>query len=135
VPYEISGRGSDLAIAVTGRDACDCLDAALAGFAAALADVAGATERREDVAVGPGEPAELLLDLVDEAVLRLDAHGELAVGLADCALEHGVLRGRLRLVALAQVAVHGVAPKAATWHRLRLEPVDGGWAGEVMLDL
>lgn len=134
--YELVGRGSDLAIDVQGPDAAACLSAAVEGLAAFLADVpAEAPRRAEAVELSADSPPALLRALVEEAVVRLDADGEIVVGLEDAQVADGRLAGDLVLVALEEADVHGVAPKAATWHDLRLEPEAEGWAGSVMLDL
>jgi SHS2 domain-containing protein len=139
--YTLVGQGSDLVIEVAGPTVVACLDAVLRGFAAALlggADpasglaTAGTTR---PVRVEGRDPPALLLGLVDEAILRLDTDGELVTGLADAEVGTEGLVGHVRTAALDAVAVHGAAPKAATWHGLRLEPDDGGWSGQVMLDL
>lgn len=135
--YELTGRGADLEIAVAGPTAADCLAAAVEGLAASLTEVDRTAEpRSEDVEVAADDLPGLLVRLVDELILRLDTDGELAVGLTDAEVADHTLRGRLRLVDLATVTVHGDAPKAATWHGLALEPAtEGGWRGRVMVDL
>jgi SHS2 domain-containing protein len=134
--YQIAGRGSDLAIEVTGPTAEACLAAAVEAFAAALAEVDGSVDRRREPITVPGTaPADLLVDLIDEAVLRLDTDGALAVGLADAQVDDDGLRGALEMVDLADARVHGTAPKAATWHGARLERTGDHWEGHVMLDL
>ncbi|HWB72190.1 MAG TPA: archease [Egibacteraceae bacterium] len=134
--FELEGRGSDLAIRVYGPDLTACLAAAVEGLAASLADVGSDLARRRlPLEVDGDSPEDLLVGLVDEAILRLDADGDLPVGLTDVALTQRGLRGMLEVVDLAAARVHGVAPKAATWHEVRLEPVDNTWQGYLMLDL
>lgn len=135
--YGLVGRGADLEIDVAGLTAADCLAAAVEGLAASLTDPEAAPEPRgEDVEVAGDDLPGVLVGLVDEVILRLDADGELAVGLTDATLDGHTLRGRLQLVDLARVTIHGDAPKAATWHGVALEPaMEGGWRGRVMVDL
>ena len=134
--YRIAGRGSDLGIDVSGPTAEACLKAAVAGFAAALAEVEPTVERtRRPVSVVGDAHTDLLVGLVDEAILRLDADGELAVGLTDVDISGDGLHAVLEVVDLAAARVHGAAPKAATWHDARLEPAGDHWDGHVMLDL
>jgi SHS2 domain-containing protein len=133
--YGITGRGSDLGITVSGPNLPACLRAAVRAFAAALADVPEDLERvRIPLRLPAGEPPDLLVDLLDELIALLDARGQLGVELHDVRVAGG-LEATLSVVALGALDVHGVAPKAATWHGLRLEPGDGGWHGTVMLDL
>lgn len=134
--YEVVGRGADMAIEVMGPDAGACLASALAGLADSLADVPDDAPRStEPVELTGDDPAALLHALVQEAIVRLDADGMLVTGLRDARIADGRLTGELTLVSLADVEVHGIAPKAATWHDLRLERGPDGWTGVVMLDL
>ncbi len=134
--YQLVGRGSDLGILVTGPTPEACLTAAVEALAASLADVDPAAPRhRAPVALTGEGPAELLVALLDDAIVRLDVDGHLTVTLVDAQLRGARLEGELELVELASVTVHGVAPKVATWHDLRLEPVGDRWEGEVTLDL
>lgn len=133
--FRLAGHGSDLAIEVMGPDAAACLAAAVEGFAAALADVDPSVDRRREPITLPGSsPADLLVGLLDEVILRLDADGELAVGLADAQVGDQ-LRGVLEVVDLGDATVHGAAPKAATWHGARLARAGARWEGRVLLDL
>lgn len=134
--YALSGRGSDLGLEVTGADLGECLRAAVEGFAAALAELPAALPTRtEAVAFDEDCPSDLLVALLDELIVRLDADGDLAVDLAVAEAQGGCLRGDVVLADLTDVEVHGVAPKAATWHGVRLEPAGDGWSGAIMLDL
>lgn len=134
--YEIVGRGSDLGIHLAGTALADCLSAAVAALAASLAEVTGDVPRQYDEVVVEGDSAEdLLVGLLDEVILRLDVEGRLAVSLTVSEAAATRVAGQLELVDLDAVDVHGVAPKAATWHGVRLGPGPSGWEGEVMLDL
>lgn len=137
--HRLRGRGSDLGIEVAGPDLTACLAAAVEGLAAAVADVGeGVPRRRVPVEVAEGEPADLLMGVLEEMILLLDTEGLLAVSLADvsavCA-EGAGLRGELEVVSLDDVEVYGPAPKAVTWHEARLEATGDGWEGAVMVDL
>lgn len=134
--FDLHGRGSDLAITVSAASAAACLAAAIEGFAASVGRARDDADRRHDVlALRADDTPTLLVDLMDEAILRLDADGELAVALIDPVVDDGALDATLELVALADVDVHGDPPKAATWHDLRLEETVDGWRGHVLLDL
>lgn len=134
--YDVVGRGSDIAIDVAGPTAEACLTAAVAGLAAAVGEVRETASRRDEQITVVGEvPVNLLVDLVDELIVRLDADGELAVGLRGARIDDDGLHGALELVALADVSVRGGAPKAATWHGARLAPAGDGWTGHVMIDM
>lgn len=134
--YEIVGRGSDLGLRVRGPDLPACLSAAVEALAASLTEDGADLPRQHDEVVVEGDgPEDLLVGLVDEVILRLDAEGRLALGLTVDEATETRVRGQLELVPLDAVDVHGVAPKAATWHGVRLRGGPGGWEGEIMLDL
>jgi SHS2 domain-containing protein len=136
VPYELHGWGSDLAIEVSGADVAACCAAAIEGFAASFIDVpAGAARRSVAVTIEADEPAELLAELLEDAIVRLDARGEVVVGLTAGRLQDGALHAELEIVPIADVTLVGAVPKAVTWHDRRLEQTDGGWCGHVVLDL
>lgn len=128
--------GSDLRMEVGGPDLHACLAAAVAGFAAALAEVPGnAPQRRERLELTGADPTDLLVALVDELIYRLDADGELVAGLEQLDADPQHLRATAVLVPLAATRVHGVAPKAATWHGAELAEGPDGWRGQVTIDL
>lgn len=134
--YHVVGRGSDVGIDLTGPTPEACLAAAVAGLGAVVGEARDTAGRRdEQIMIAGDAPADLLVGLVDEVIARLDADGELAVGLGAARIDGDGLRGRLELVALADVSVRGGAPKAATWHGARLAPAGDGWAGHVMIDM
>ena len=134
--FELVGRGSDLAITVAGPDAEGCLAAAVRGLAASLVEAPPREgRRRERVELQGNGPAELLLALMDEAIVRLDSDGELSVDAHHLRMIGDRLEATLELVPLADLQVSGIPPKAATWHDLMLQPGDARWQGRVMLDL
>jgi protein archease len=137
MPFELEGRGADVGLRVTGPDLGDCLRAAVAGFAAVFAEVdPGVPRERAEVRVPGSDPAELLVTLMDELILRLDDDGLIAIDLLDAVVSDGALRGVLLVVPVAAAQMVGAGPKAATWHDVRLGPADGGgWEGYVLLDL
>lgn len=84
----------------------------------------------------------LLYDFLSEIVFRKDAEGLLLLPAALSVSEPGPGRARWHLDAdLTGVPVRAdglqllVDVKAVTMHRLRLEPADGGWVAEVVLDI
>lgn len=134
--YQVAGRGADLGIDVAGPTPEACLTAAVAGLAAAVGDADGtATRRAAPITVTGDTPVDLLVGVVDEVILRLDADGELAVRLASARLDDDGLHGVLELTALTDVSVRRTAPKAATWHGAHLAPTGDGWTGHIMIDL
>lgn len=134
--FRIHGHGSDLAIEMRGPDLAACLDAGTAGFAASLAEIPDDVGRqRQTVTVEADDPADLLIGLFEELITVVDADGLVPVGLAELREANGAWEAALDVVPLDALEVHGVAPKAATWHQARLAESDDGWHGWVTLDL
>ena len=82
-----------------------------------------------------GDRAELLVELLNEVVFRLDAEGLICVALEVEELGPDSLRGRLGL--LPRDARHGPGEpvKAVTYHQARVEPLGPGWRAEVVMDV
>ncbi len=140
--YALVEHSGDLAIRVHGPDEAGCHTAAVRGFAAAAGAVDPEAHRRSaPVAIPGATPVERLVGLLQEAIARLDAEGELAVDLLDPSVGADRLQARLVLVPLAAVEIAGPPPKAVTWHATRLGPAepsgeDGdGWEGLATIDL
>lgn len=134
--FRIHGHGSDLAIEARGPDLAQCLDAATAGFAAALAEIPDTAPRqRQAIAVEADDPSDLLIGLFEELIVIVDADGLLPIALADLRELPGGWEAVLAAVPLDALEIHGVAPKAATWHQASLTETAEGWQGWVTLDL
>lgn len=129
--------GSDLRLEVWGPDLAACADAALRAFAEHVADVpAAAPRQRREIELEAADPPGLLVELVDEAIARIDIDGELACGFDGAVDERSPrLAGGLLTVDLGSLALLGAPPKAATWHRAHLEREGRRWHGTVLLDL
>jgi len=137
-PFEQLDHTADLAVAVEGDTREEVLARLVLALGALLSGGGAAApgpEERIACAGGPdacGSAVALLRELLFRFAtgrvfpascrpLRLDASGaEVAVGFArwDPAL-HG----------------EGADVKAVTWHAARLEPANGGWRGQVVLDV
>lgn len=133
--FELEEYGSDLAVTVRGQTLSDCLDAALRGLASHVADVPAERTRRAVAVDLAGQPAALLVGVLDEAIAALDIDGVLTCGMGDARVDGDTVRGALDAVPLDGLTLRGAPPKAATWHSAHLDPVEGGWHGHVVLDL
>lgn len=138
--FQLHGRGGDLVLKLEGPSASACLAAAVEALASWVGEEPGTHVRREgrtEEIELHGEGLEaLLVELVNDAIARLDADAELAVGLREAYVAEGTLRAVLELVPLEVVTLHGAAPKAATWHGVQLAADSTGrWRGEVLVDL
>ncbi|GAA2382679.1 hypothetical protein GCM10010420_00790 [Streptomyces glaucosporus] len=113
----------------------ECLAQALRGACETFLDLADARAvRRRDVEVRADTDEDLLVALLDEVVYRLDADGEVPVGV-DLEPVPGGLRAGLDMADADTLPVTGAAPKAVTLHGLRFAGGPEGWACSVTLDV
>ncbi|MEW5913309.1 MAG: archease [Thermodesulfobacteriota bacterium] len=83
-----------------------------------------------------GDLAELLVQMLGEVVYLWDAEGLLVAAAQVQEVAPGRLRARLGVVpAGPQQHAPGEPVKAVTYHRAKVEPKDGGWRAEVILDV
>lgn len=134
--FRIHGHGSDLAIEMRGPDLTACLDAGTAGFAAALADIPDTAPRQhQPITVDAADEEELLIGLFEELIAVVDADGLLPTSLSDLSATPDGWSAVVEAVPLGALEIHGVAPKAATWHQTSLARTSDGWHGRITLDL
>lgn len=114
----------------------ECVTQAVYGLVDAFADV---TDPRPvdtvSYQVGPGPDGDLLFDVLDEVIFRLDAIGRLPVGVTVTATGGDTLTVRLELVDADQAELVGAVPKAVSWSDLHLAPGPDGWTCAVTLDV
>jgi SHS2 domain-containing protein len=113
-----------------------CLAEAVRAMVEAFADVShvrSATVQR--VRLAPAGDEDLLVDLLDEVVFRLEVAGLVPVDVEVEPTEDGGLEARLSLAELADVAVTGAVPKGASWQELHIGPDPYGWSCTVIVDV
>ncbi|CAL9460458.1 archease [Streptomyces sp. enrichment culture] len=135
VPVRRRGEGghrtvphtADLRIEAWGASREQCLGEAVLGLVESFADVSAAhADAVRRVRLAQESDEDLLADLLDEVVYRLDAHGEVPVDVEVEATDEE-LDVRLAVAPLARVPVTGSVPKAVSWHELRMGPDPYGW--------
>ncbi|WP_031509206.1 archease [Streptomyces megasporus] len=113
----------------------ECLAHAVRGACESFLDLTDAVAvRRRDVEVRADADEDLLVALLDEVVYRLDADGEVPVGV-ELEPVPGGLRTELHMADADTLPVTGAAPKAVTLHGLRLADGPDGWTCSVTLDV
>jgi SHS2 domain-containing protein len=139
---------SDLFLEIYGRDLPELFENALFAFYDQVAHIAGFEARRE-LTLSVREPGldEALRALLSEALYRFDTEGFVAVG-GEVIVEGpeagppGAMPGDWRLLARLwgdnadrerHELLHEI--KAATYHRLGVTAVDGGWKATVLFDV
>jgi len=139
---------ADLRIEAWGASREQCLGEAVRGLVESFADLSAARVRTvRRVRLAERTDDELLAALLDEVVFRLEVHGELPVYAelepADAepsphAAGETTVRGvdvRLAMTAVDDVPQTGAAPKAVSWHELRLTQGPLGWSCAATVDV
>ncbi|HEX7660947.1 MAG TPA: archease [Pseudonocardiaceae bacterium] len=135
---------ADLLIDAWADTEPDCIAEAVRGLADSFVDVPDQAPRRGiPIRVHAGTPAERLVAVLEEAVFLVDAQGLVPVGAGlrldpdddEAGGTGGEVRGRFDVVALSATRPVGPAPKGITRHGLRMSRWDGGWRGQVVVDV
>lgn len=118
----------------------DTLPELFAAAVEALSQLMAAGTRQGDVAWIPLElegqdQAELLVELLNEVVFRLDAEGLISVALEVARLEPGRLEARLGVIPRTAAHAGGEPVKAVTYHKACVELRCGGWRAQVIMDV
>ncbi|WP_030545259.1 archease [Streptomyces albus] len=131
---------ADLRVEAWSETAERCITEAVRGAVESFADLSGAAavaEREFEVTAPTDE--DLLVSVLDEAVYRLDADGEIPLETAVGPIRAtGGLRAatvRCRMADAARTPLIGAVPKAVSLHDLRLRGDSGGWTCAVTLDV
>ncbi|MGW1889578.1 archease [Streptomyces sp. NPDC002004] len=126
---------ADMRVEAWGPTREECLAQAVHGVCASFLDVRAAPEvHGREVLLSAGSDADLLVALLEEVVYRLDAAGEVPVDVEVSAVPDGV-RAAFSMTDAAALPVTGAAPKAVTWHGLRVAHGPDGWSCSVTLDV
>lgn len=78
---------------------------------------------------------DLLADLLDDAITRLDCDGLVTVAAELTDAPDGSVTGELVVVPLEAREVTGASPKGVSRSALRLGPDDGGWSARAIVDV
>jgi SHS2 domain-containing protein len=129
--YEVLEHTADVGIRAEGADLGELFEQA----ALALADIEGARGSRPGarvtVALEAPDPGALLVDWLNELIYLLEGGGRLASVEVSSATER-TLEAEIEIAA---GTAEGLAVKAATYHRLKVERAGPGWMAEVYLDV
>ena len=131
---------ADLRVEAWAPTAEGCIAEAVRATVESFADTSGAAvagERACVVTAGSGD--DLLASVLEEVVYRLDADGEIPIGVdVETYRPEGGgpgLRVRFRMADTRTVRETGAVPKAVSLHGLRLRNGPGGWTCGVTLDV
>ncbi|NSC25279.1 archease [Streptomyces albus subsp. chlorinus] len=127
---------ADVRVEAWGTSREQCLAEAVLGLVESFADLSragpGALRR---VRVARDSDEDVLAALLEEVVFRLEVHGEVPVEAEARTVEDGAVEARLAVTDLSAVPVTGAAPKAVSWHGLRMGPDPYGWSCAATVDV
>ncbi len=127
---------ADTAFEAWGPKRAACYAEAVRALVASFADVSHAElVDRSRVELPSAADEDLLVDLLEEVIYLLDAHGLVPVRAELHDTEDGGLRGQLELTEVTSVQPSGAVPKAVTYHELEVETDATGWRCHVTVDV
>ena len=137
--FEIIEHTADVGVHCTGATLEECFEqAALGVLAINGAYVTGAGEGDEQqsfqITLDAPDLGALLVDWLSEVLYLHDARDAIVTRLAVESIRDNELSGCIELRPRTQ-EIEGTAVKAVTYHRLAVEPLDGGWEATLYVDV
>lgn len=140
--HAVREHTADVVIEAWGPTRAACLEEALA----ALAETYSEPDADVDAGAAPAphrlrwhhdgvDGEDLLADLLDDAIARLDCDGLVTVAGHLTDGPDGSVTGELLVVPLEAREVTGASPKGVSRSDLRLGPDDGGWSARAIIDV
>jgi SHS2 domain-containing protein len=140
VPSELRGHAvrphtADAMIEAWAPTAAACYEEALAAFLELFVDTS-ATQPEEvaSIDVGPSDPADLLVLLLEEVLTVVETRGVVPVD-AEIVVDRDMLRGTLRVVPAVSVEQRGPVPKGVSYSELRFRFEHGQWRCRAIIDV
>ncbi|MFD8079621.1 archease [Streptomyces sp. NPDC059718] len=126
---------ADVRIEAWGPTREQCLVEAVLGLVECFADVAGVRPARvRRIPVADAADDDLLADLLDEVIFRLEVHGEVPVDV-EAESDADGLDVRMAMADVGSVEVIGAVPKAVSLGELHLAPGPYGWTCAATVDV
>lgn len=135
--YEILEHTADVGVRARGRSVEEVFEQAALG----LAEITGARrpaapdDQRVAVGVEAGDLGGLLVDWLGEVLYLHEVRDAAVTAVRVTRVGDGRAEGTVTLQPVTDGTFEGTQVKAVTYHRLRVEPEDGGWVAEVYLDI
>ncbi len=137
-PYQDLSHTADLGVSVAGATAEEALSRLVLALGAVLAGSGAVEEAREEtftVAVH-GDLARGAVDLLRELLYRFATQRTLPCACEVLRVDGEAIQARVGFGRWDPVRhADGADVKAVTYHAARLEPADGGWRAQVLLDV
>ena len=126
---------ADVIIEAWAPTASGCYEEAIAGFVAVFADTASAPAGTTlAFEVGPGGPSDLLVRLLEEVLVTVEARFVVPTG-ADVHVEGDRLTGTLTVVPAEAAELTGPVPKGVSYSGLSFDADNGRWRCRMTVDV
>ncbi|MGH2573718.1 MAG: archease [Actinomycetota bacterium] len=135
-PFEILEHTADIGLRARGRTLGELFENAAWGLAEIL-DVntsSRADARPESVTLGPADIEALLVDWMNELIVRTEEATDCVAGVQVSAVGEEGLQARVDLTHCAE-APEGTELKAATYHQLAIRQTSDGFEATVYFDV
>lgn len=137
--HAVREHTADVLIEAWAPTRAACLEEALAAWVETFAEPPAGTPRWDGAVhlhwEGTGADDDLLADLLEEAIARLDTEGLVVTAARLADRPDGSVAGELVAVPLEVVEVTGAAPKGVSRSGLELVREDGGWSARAIVDV
>ena len=135
--WNLVSHTADTGIETTGSDLPELVAAAVEGlFGSMFGDLSALSDGDlVELTAGPGEPAEVLVDTLVEALYRFEVDDVVLVRPEARIDEDGVLHLVAGAVSAEGLEVRGPPVKAITYHGLRVDRTAAGWQAVVSHDV
>jgi SHS2 domain-containing protein len=133
--HAVRSHTADAAIEAWGPTAAACYEEAVAAFVDIFAETAASPAgSAEAFDVGPGQPGELLVLLLEEVLFDADARGHVPI-LTEVEVRDDRLVGRFTTVSIEELDIIGAIPKGVSYSDLEFGPTETGWHCRATVDV
>jgi SHS2 domain-containing protein len=135
VGYRTSPHTADIQLEAWAPTREECIAEAVTALVASFADLTGSEPTgTAEALIDPGTDEDMLVDVLDEVIFRMETAGQLPLSTDVESLTSG-LRVRFRMTDIGQVAPVGATPKAVSLHDLRMAAEGGQWSCQATVDV
>jgi SHS2 domain-containing protein len=133
--HAVRSHTADAVIEAWGPTAGACYEEAVAAFVDIFAETdASPAGSAEAFDVGPGQPGELLVLLLEEVLFDADARGHVPI-LTEVEVRDDRLVGTFTTVSIEELDIIGAIPKGVSYSDLEFGPTETGWHCRATVDV
>lgn len=133
--HAVRAHTADAVIEAWGPTAAACYEEAVDAFVDIFADAdASPAGSAEAFDVGPGQPEDLLVLLLEEVLFDADARGHVPTH-TEVEVCGDRLVGRFTTLAIEELDITGAIPKGVSYSDLEFCPTESGWHCRATVDV